>query len=81
MQKQLTEFKNATHNELRCLTEISERAGLLEGAAIVLTTQFDEMGKTRYTAGSSYDGLLREVRALEARVRILRDELDSLKRR
>lgn len=54
---------------------------MLEGEALLLKSQLTKVEKAREVAVSNSDGRVRKVRALEARVRLLCDEPNLLKRR
>lgn len=81
LQKQLSESKTATNDALRRLNEMSKRAGMLEEEAVVLILQLSKTEKARDAAMSSSEDRTRDVKAVEARVRMSSDKLVSLNRR
>lgn len=77
----MAEFKKALHDALRRLTKTAKHDVPLEGEAVVLASHLSKISKARDAAVSGSDDRLRDVRALEARVRMLCAEQDLLKRR
>lgn len=79
MQKQLARSKKATDDVLRWSTMTPKRTSLLEDEAAVLTSQLSKTKKAHDGAASGSVDRSREVRTLEARMRMPCDELALLK--
>lgn len=80
-QRQVAETEKAADGVLRRLSKVSKRVRLLEGEALVLKSRIRIPEKALDVAVPNFDGWMREVRPPEVRVRMLCDELGSLKRR
>lgn len=78
MRKLIDESKEAMDHPLRQSAKILKCAGLPKGEGALLTTKFCEMKRACNAAVSGSVNLLREMMALEERLLMLRDELDSL---
>lgn len=70
-----------TNDALGRLSATPRRAGLLEVKAAALSWQLSQIKNVRDAAVTESCSMYREVKTLEARVRILCDTLHSLKRR
>lgn len=75
----MTGFKKVRDDALRRITEMLKRAILLKEEDFTLNFRLRIIKKTCEAAFSSFDGRLREMRTLGARVRMSCDELDSLR--
>lgn len=71
----------SAENTLRQLNDSSRRVKLLKEEGLSLNSQLGEIVKARDSAVAKSGSRQKEVKALEARVRMLGGEMDSLKRR
>lgn len=80
IQKQVPVSKKAADDALWPFTWTSKRIRLLKGEALVSDLQLSKTGKADDAAVLNTDGRSKKICALEARVRMLRDELGLLRR-
>lgn len=78
---QVARSTRTAEGALRRLTDSSRRVELFEEEALGLKSQLGKTVKARDSAVAESNSRPREVKALEARVRLLGDGMDSLKRR
>lgn len=79
--QQCAKSAKATEEALRQLSELSGRSQFLERKATFFRSQLSEVGKARDDVTRSTDVKRRRARMLKSLVSLLKDELNSLKRK